>query len=615
MNAPGVARSSFDSGELVIWGSSTQDHRVYVDGVEIPALFHPAGFRTTVHPALIDRVSLTPGAAGPDFGRSLGGTIEIDTIPPLTPGLHAELSVDFINASLAGQGELGPAHAFVAARAGYLDRLQAWLAPNTQSIVPIPAYADGAARVSLELDPTAFVSATWLGSHDRYSFGISSPDPSSAQTRTQNRDFHVTSLRYVRSYQDGARVVILPFVGVYSHDDTSRFGTVPALLDTSHFRYGMRAHYSLRQGVALLRVGIDAMAISTAVSRSGTLTLPTREGDLAVFGQPPCGQVNADRWSTYDVNVAPYVRVGLLFGPFSVSPGLRLEIQTLATSRRTPRIGDTPSVGWSALYVRPEPRIETRVELTPWLALGARAGLHHQQPSPEDRSAVFGNPELGLSSGYAIAAGPTFRLLETIKAEITGYYKSMNGLVVRSTDTPPPLAQALVQDGKGRSYGMQTAVELRPSQAVSAAVAYTVSRSERDDGQGGYRLFDNDQTHVLSALLSYEVFGFTLGARARFATGTPRLQVVDAYVDIADDRYDPLFEGAGTARYPAFYSLDLRVERTFIERGFKWSLYLDILNLTDHRNVEEIAYSYDYASQQDITGLPTFAALGARFAL
>jgi len=78
------------------------------------------------------------------------------------------------------------------------------------------------------------------------------------------------------------------------------------------------------------------------------------------------------------------------------------------------------------------------------------------------------------------------------------------------------------------------------------------------NGSGDYRLFDYDQTHVLSALLSYEVYGFTFGARARFTTGAPRLRVVNAYADIADDRYEPLFEGGQFTRFPAFYSLDLR---------------------------------------------------------
>src|SRR6202142_1815387 len=48
-NLPGVARASFGSGGLVVWGSSAKETRVPIDGVEIPALYHMGGLRSTVH--------------------------------------------------------------------------------------------------------------------------------------------------------------------------------------------------------------------------------------------------------------------------------------------------------------------------------------------------------------------------------------------------------------------------------------------------------------------------------------------------------------------------------------------------------------------------------------
>ena len=48
-NLPGVARSALGSGALIVWGSAPADTRVYVDGVEIPALYHVGGLRSTVN--------------------------------------------------------------------------------------------------------------------------------------------------------------------------------------------------------------------------------------------------------------------------------------------------------------------------------------------------------------------------------------------------------------------------------------------------------------------------------------------------------------------------------------------------------------------------------------
>src|SRR5215468_1970736 len=39
-NLPGVARSAFGSGQLIVWGSSPKETTVNVDGVQIPSLYH-----------------------------------------------------------------------------------------------------------------------------------------------------------------------------------------------------------------------------------------------------------------------------------------------------------------------------------------------------------------------------------------------------------------------------------------------------------------------------------------------------------------------------------------------------------------------------------------------
>src|SRR5262249_43982230 len=147
-----------------------EDHRVYLDGVELPALFHAGGFRTTVHPALLDAASLTPAAPEPDYGRALGGTIELRSQPALQPGARLQLAADFIDASLAARGVLGPLHGTWTLRGGYLDRLQRALARDTLDVVQLPEYADSALRLAAPLDHAASLTATWIGSHDRAYF-------------------------------------------------------------------------------------------------------------------------------------------------------------------------------------------------------------------------------------------------------------------------------------------------------------------------------------------------------------------------------------------------------------------------------------------------------------
>jgi hypothetical protein len=58
-NLPGVGRASFGSGQLVVWGSSPKETRVNVDGVEIPALYHMGGLRSTVNSDLVKSSSVS----------------------------------------------------------------------------------------------------------------------------------------------------------------------------------------------------------------------------------------------------------------------------------------------------------------------------------------------------------------------------------------------------------------------------------------------------------------------------------------------------------------------------------------------------------------------------
>jgi hypothetical protein len=63
-------------------------------------------------------------------------------------------------------------------------------------------------------------------------------------------------------------------------------------------------------------------------------------------------------------------------------------------------------------------------------------------------------------------------------------------------------------------------------------------------------------------------------------------------------------------RLPMFYALDLRVERHFQRHFVEIVPYLEVLNLTNHANVEELAYDEMFASKSNITGLPILAVAG-----
>src|SRR5262249_6838225 len=154
------------------------------------------------------------------------------------------------------------------------------------------------------------------------------------------------------------------------------------------------------------------------------------------------------------------------------------------------------------------------------------AGIYHQAPAPEEVSAVFGTPTLSLSRAIQVTAGAKMELTGTLALEVTGFYEKLNSLVVRSAQPSPMLATVLDQDGTGQSLRAQFLIRQELADGLFGWVSYTISRSVRRDApSSSQRLFDYDQTHVLSLVLSYEIASFIFGTRLRYATGFPRTPV------------------------------------------------------------------------------------------
>jgi hypothetical protein len=238
-------------------------------------------------------------------------------------------------------------------------------------------------------------------------------------------------------------------------------------------------------------------------------------------------------------------------------------------------------------------------------------------PDATDLSAVFGNTSLTASTGLHAVLGGALRLFDEADLEATGFYKSQTGLAARSPLDAPPVAQALVGTGEGRSFGGQLVLKPAKKHRLSGWVSYSLMRAERRDGPDAtWRLFDFDQTHLLVVVASVELpFGFRVGGRLRAATGYPRTPVVGAYFDARTDTFQPIRGDHNADRLPPFFQLDLRAEKTGTVGPLTWSLYLDLINVTNTANAEEVTYSFDYTQKKYLNSLPLFAMLGARLEL
>lgn len=617
---PGLARAPFGSDQLVLWGAAPQDTRFYVDGVEIPQLFHGSGIRSAVNGDLLQSVALTPGAYGADFGRGIGGMVRLETRDSAEDGMHTTVDASTLDGSASVSAPVGERiRVALAARYGWLDRTLAVVnAPNVSDYFAIPRYRDYGAKIQLKLRKRESLDVVMLASADALSQNVLNVDPARNRSLATSNAFERLYLRYRRTLDDGSSVDVVPWIGRDTSRYDAHFGSNPAALDQNSLRWGLRAeHRSHVESLATLAMGVDIAGTRAQLSRSGSLTIPAREGDITVFGQPPGDDTNTDTWTALVLNVAPYASLDFDWGPVTLTPGLRFDGYLLEASRSTPRVGQTPAIGRSTLQAELEPRVSARLRLSQRVAVLAAAGLYSQPPAPQDLSAVFGTPTLGPETATHASLGESINVTDSLSAVVTGFYRSMSHLVARDADPTPKLANALLQNGVGRSYGVQIMLRQRPWRGYYGWVAYTISRSERRDTPGSSeRLFDHDEPHILTAVGSKELGSWKFGLRFRYTSGAPRTPVTGAFYDEKDDVFQPIFGAHNSIRLPDFWQIDARVDRSFqLSEATRLVVYFEALNVTNHSNGEEYSYSPDYTRRGVITGLPIVGVAGARLEL
>ncbi len=172
-NLPGLARTPFLGGQLLVRGSPPQDTGTYLDGHRIPQLYHFLGGPSVINEQLLDRIDFYPGGYGAVYGRNLTGAIDVGTRKGDATGFHGQGALDMIEAVGFVEGPIGSRTQFaVAARRSHIDVFLPLFIPDNPdrgvtTIVPI--YWDYQARLDHRLENGDDIGLLFFGSDDRLS--------------------------------------------------------------------------------------------------------------------------------------------------------------------------------------------------------------------------------------------------------------------------------------------------------------------------------------------------------------------------------------------------------------------------------------------------------------
>ncbi len=593
---PGVARTPFDLGFLVVRGADPVDTQVYLDGVAIPLLYHFGGGPAVVNPEFIDSVDFYPGGQGPKYGNAIGGTVDATSRQLKPDRLHLSADVNAAFAQGFAQVPLGDDWVVAAAgRRSYFDLvLPAFLSSGT---VVVPYFWDYQLKVDTGKPGDRNTFGLMLyGSND--TLKVLSPNFAGSQAGLDvnyNTQFHRLVGRW--TYKDDRFTsVFKPSAGI--EDRSFAFGTNNfrfTFYDVA-LRHDMSYELSSRQK---LNFGED---ITYEWFNAG-VTLPTIQG-YAVFPGSSVQEPPEDITRYFNgLELGLWVEdVIKLRSNFSIVPGVRLQAYDLQNNF-------LPSL---------EPRFSFRWFLTPRLLIKGSIGLYHEPPALQDFDQQFGNPNLQLLQAIQYSGGfeypILYSLLPKLHLDVVGFYSDRSGLLNGFLGPAAPGQVSIANGGLGRAYGLEVYLHHDITQRLFGWISYTFSRAEQTFGPNQpWSLTTFDETHILSAVLSYNLgAGFFLGGRFRYVTGEPYTPIVSSTYNADTDTYTGLSGTIDSARLPSYLQLDLRLDKEFTFERWKLDLYLDCWNVTNNSNTELLVYDYRDRTTAKLPGYPILPLLGIR---
>jgi TonB family protein len=612
---PGVARSPFNTGFLIVRGSKAWDSRIYVDDIQIPQLFHFGGLNATLNSSLVDDISFQPGNFSAAHGRSIGGLVTVDMKTPSRNGTHGYLDASFFDVSVMAETPVNERWSVAAsARRGLIDAtlpfaLQTF-APSLAGQIGLsvsPVYWDYSLRAERKGEGSNRIFVSLYGSSDTWAFVRPIPflDPDSEG----NQGSFGNSMLYNRltvgiDQRLGGRVKL------HSRNSVGfdRLVTTGSTTDISYRddQYPVQLYE---------RFSIDVPEANLVIDTG--LDLLVNPTHIDAQSPPP-----------FKANQVPdpYIERRLLAEHSTtvhVEPGLFVEaawrplrsLEVVGSVRADHQ--STMNKAWV------DPRLSLFWSPVERLTLKAGAGLYHQPPDYRVGllSPVFGNPNLKPEGAAHFMVGAEVKITEALGLDVQGYYKRFFDQARQTlasgigSDVNIPGAEAeYTSGGYGRAYGMELLLRQKLAHNLFGWIAYSLSRFERDYYNGVvYAPGPLDQPHNLIAVLSYRLpLDFVVGARVRWASGPLVTPIVASLYDTNGNYYYPLPGLPWSQRLPDFFSLDLRVDKRFVFQSFVLAVYLDVQNVTNRQNVEGVFYNFDYSEKQYVYGVPILPTLGLR---
>ena len=447
-NLPGVARTPFGLGALVIRGASPNDSGIYVEGHKIPILYHFLVGPGVLAPELIDRIDFFPGNFGVTYGRITAGVVDVGIRTTPAPRLHGDgrhqpAAFGGVRRGPAGRRWTGS----VSARRSYIDSLLPLVLPDN--------VVDGGARLlglpgGREPRPAGRAAVAVRVRQQRH-----------AEGRLQRSRARATSISALEIGFHKVFAVWTQALGNWINKLSPAYGYERVRFGVGRARdqrVGARARRcaTICRGSSVrrltLRFGFDGEAARSIRSSSTSRWCPRRASTAS-----SCPTIEPRTIPLDTLAAGLYADASWEIGRgVTVIPGLRSDCFRYVGQNRFTF----------------DPRLVVRWKWNEVHTWKAGAGIYHQMVDPQLLNPQFGNPNLPPIWADQYSVG----FLRTLRRQADAGHDA----VLRAPPRHAGAAGAVhVGDGQGRSYGLELILKHEFTERFFGWIAYTLSRSEQ----------------------------------------------------------------------------------------------------------------------------------------
>jgi len=578
---------------------------IFLDGHEVPALFHFLGGPSIFNAEMLDSIDFYPGGFPGRFGRHHGGVVALETRPTASDGIHGSGKIDFIDSGGYLRAPITKDLTFaVAGRRSYIDLLLPFVLPKPSAgseRIVTPVYDDYQARLDYNMHEDGRLSLFVIGSND--SLHVLQKDAGTATSEDLSSSISFFRLigTYERPFAGDMKLSISPSWGTDSITvagaQAQATGPFTSLGIVDHeLTYRMRVHGPIGSRL-LLDTGIDML--SRVTSYEALAPDYSNIANPTGIDLPPSKIFRGSQ----ELGMAAYIDLGIdVTRRLRLVPSLRFDGYVLDGVYRE-------SI---------DPRLVARYKLDDTHTVKAYVGQFSEPPQPESLDKRFGNPQVGLERGYHFGTGMEWRpdRLWSVDGEV--YYVDRRDRVIFTDDIRqnPDGSFSFIDFcncAKEDTYGLEVLIKRQITDKAFGWLSYTFSHSRQQRYDNAWTPTTFDQPHVLNAIASYKPWaGWEFGTRVQLASGRPDTPVIGSVYDADLGSYLPIKGQTRSIRDPVFFQVDTRIEHDWLYDRWTLGLYLDILNVTNRHNVEAWQYDYRYREKSPIRSYPILPTLGLR---